>query len=111
MRIGIGKRMGSFYVGTSMSTKGIGKVLWYLIASPFYLIYYVCIWPFVAIYRLVTKKKKVNKRTWRKRFYSKKGGKIFFRFRLGIKPPIIKSVVFCALLPARIFSEKFSMLS
>ena len=61
MRIGIGKSFGSFHVGTSFSTKGIGKGLWYLIASPFYLMYYVCIWPFVAIYRLVTKKIKVNK--------------------------------------------------
>ena len=63
MRIGIGKSFGSFHVGTSFSTKGIGKGLWYLIAFPFYLMYYVCIWPFVAIYRLVTKKKKVNKVT------------------------------------------------
>lgn len=61
MRIGIGKSFGSFHVGTSFSTKGIGKGLWYLIAFPFYIMYYICIWPFVAIYRLVTKKKKVNK--------------------------------------------------
>lgn len=63
MRIGIGKSFGSFHVGTSFSTKGIGKCLWYLFASPFYLMYYICIWPFVATYRLVTKKKKVNKAT------------------------------------------------
>ncbi len=63
MRIGVGKKFGSFYVGTSMSTKGIGKGLWYLIVWPFYLMYYICVWPFVAIYRIVTKKKKVNKAT------------------------------------------------
>ncbi|MBQ7962856.1 MAG: hypothetical protein IJ289_09680 [Clostridia bacterium] len=63
MRIGIGKSFGSFHIGTSVSTKGIGKGLWNLIVWPFYLMYYVCIWPFVAIYRAVTKKKKVKKAT------------------------------------------------
>lgn len=61
MRIGIGKSFGSFHIGTSISTKGMGKGLWYLFTFPFYLMYYMCIWPFVAIYRAVTKKKKVNK--------------------------------------------------
>ena len=61
MRIGIGKSFGSIHVGTSVSTKGMGKGLWYLFTWPFYLMYYMCIWPFIAIYRSVTKKKKVNK--------------------------------------------------
>lgn len=61
MRIGVSKSFGSFRIGTSVSTKGIGKGLWCLFALPFYLMYYMFIWPFVAIYRAVTKKKKVNK--------------------------------------------------
>lgn len=68
MRIGIGKSFGSFHIGTSVSTKSLGKGFWLLFTWPFYLLYYtcvlmyyICIWPFVAIYRAVTKKKKVNK--------------------------------------------------
>lgn len=61
MRIGVGKKIGSFYIGTSMSTKGIGKGIWYFFTWPFYLMYYICVWPFVAIYRKITKKKKANK--------------------------------------------------
>lgn len=61
MRIGIGKSFGPVHVGASVSTKGISKGLWYFITWPFYFAYYVFIWPFVAIFRAVTKKKKVNK--------------------------------------------------
>lgn len=61
MRIGIGKSFGSIHVGTSVSTKKLGKGMWLLITWPFYLMYYICVWPFVAIYRAVTKKKKINK--------------------------------------------------
>ena len=61
MRIGFRKKIVGIYVGASTSTKGIGKILLYILFSPFYLMYYVCIWPFLAIYRAVTKKKKTEK--------------------------------------------------
>lgn len=61
MRIGIGKSFGSFHVGTSVSTKGIGKGLWYLLMWPFYLLYYVFIWPLTVIYRAISKKARTYK--------------------------------------------------
>lgn len=58
MRIGYRKKVGKsgFYVRGSVSTKGIGKGLISILLSPFYLVYYVCVWPFVAIYKAITKK-------------------------------------------------------
>lgn len=57
MRIGYRKKIGKsgMYVGGSVSAKKAGKVLMYILLSPFYLTYYICIWPFVAIYKAVTK--------------------------------------------------------
>lgn len=58
MRIGYRKKIGKsgFYVGGSVSTKGMGKGIISIIMIPFYLIYFVFIWPFVAIYKAATKK-------------------------------------------------------
>jgi len=61
MRIGIGKKIGGVYVGTSVSGKKAMNGLSMLILWPFYLIYYVCIWPFVAIYKAITKSNNKNK--------------------------------------------------
>lgn len=58
MRIGYRKKIGKsgLYVGGSVSTKGVGKGIISLFMIPFYVLYYICIWPFVAIYKAVTKK-------------------------------------------------------
>lgn len=58
MRIGYRKKVGSFYVSNSVNTKGAGKGCLSILLLPFYLMYYVCIWPFIAIYRLVSRKAK-----------------------------------------------------
>lgn len=63
MRIGYRKQIGKsgVYVGSSVSTKKLGKGLWSIILLPFYLVYYVCIWPFVALYRALTKKSRMQR--------------------------------------------------
>jgi len=65
MRIGFGKRIGGFYIGTSASTKEIGNGIIAILLFPFYFLYYVCIWPFVAIYHAIngaSKREKANAR-------------------------------------------------
>lgn len=61
MRIGIGKKIGGVYVGTSVSTKTAINWLSMLFLWPFYLMYYICIWPFVAIIKAISKSNKKNK--------------------------------------------------
>lgn len=55
MRIGFGKRIGSFYIGASTSTKGCGTALLSVFLLPFYLTYFVCIWPFIKLYQIIKK--------------------------------------------------------
>lgn len=43
-------------MGGSVSSKGIGKGIISILMIPFYVLYYICIWPFLAIYKAVTKK-------------------------------------------------------
>jgi len=61
MRIGFRKQIGGFYVGGSTSTKGMGKGCLSIFLLPFYLVYYMVIWPFVALYKLLTKNKRKAK--------------------------------------------------
>lgn len=65
MRIGYRKKIGKsgLYVGGSVSTKGIGKGIISILMIPFYVLYYICIWPFVAIYKVVTKKSRKDAST------------------------------------------------
>ena len=49
MRVGVGKKVGKVYVGTSISGKKAASGLSLLFLWPFYLMYYVLIWPFVAL--------------------------------------------------------------
>lgn len=58
MRIGYRKKIGGVYISGGTSTKGLGKGILSLFLLPFYLMYYVCIWPFIALYRLLSKNKK-----------------------------------------------------
>ena len=55
MRIGVGKKIGNFYVGTSVSGKKAANGMAMLFLWPFYLMYYVCIWPFVALIKYLSK--------------------------------------------------------
>jgi len=61
MRIHFGTKIGGARIGTSVSTKGAGKALLNICLFPFYLLYYMCVWPFVALYRVITKKTKKDK--------------------------------------------------
>lgn len=61
MRIGVGKRVGGIYVGASTSSKKLGKGCLSIIMFPITLVYYICICPFIALYRKLTGKTKVNK--------------------------------------------------
>lgn len=55
MRIGVGKKVGKVYVGTSVSAKKAANGMSMLFLWPFYLIYYVCVWPIVAIIKYLVK--------------------------------------------------------
>lgn len=57
MRIGIGKRIGGVYVGTSISGSSILKGIYWFFAWPFYLFYFMCVWPFVKLYQHCKKEK------------------------------------------------------
>lgn len=65
MKIGYRKKVGKsgFYVSGSVNTGGIGKGIISIFKIPFYLIYYICVWPFVAIYKAVTKKRRKEAET------------------------------------------------
>lgn len=66
MRFYISKNLGKgFRVGTSVDTKGCGKgvlgILWWICVFPFIIMYYVSIWPFVALGKLIVKAVKNRK--------------------------------------------------
>lgn len=63
MRIGWRKKIGSFYIGSSISTKKLGNGVAAIFMLPFYFVYfcflfmyYVCVYPFVLLYRLISKR-------------------------------------------------------
>lgn len=60
MRFSIGKKVGGVYVGTSVSSVTIGKVILYFFTWPFILCYFIFIWPFIKLYQHNKKKKKVQ---------------------------------------------------
>lgn len=57
MRFGIGKRVGGMYVGASVSGSSILKFIYWFFAWPFYLAYFMLVWPFVRLYKRSKKKK------------------------------------------------------
>ena len=57
MRFGIGKRVGGVYVGASASGSSILKFIYWFFAWPFYLAYFILVWPFVRLYKRSKKKK------------------------------------------------------
>lgn len=57
MRFGIGKRVGGVYVGASASGSSILKFIYWFFAWPFYLAYFMLVWPFVKLYQHFKKKK------------------------------------------------------
>lgn len=57
MRFGIGKRVGGMYVGASASGSSILKFIYWFFAWPFYLAYFMLVWPFVKLYQHFKKKK------------------------------------------------------
>ena len=57
MRFGIGKRVGGVYVGASASGSSILKFVYWFFAWPFYLAYFMLVWPFVNLYQHFKKKK------------------------------------------------------
>ena len=61
MRIGIGKKVGSFYIGTSVSGKKATKGILLLFFWPFYLMYYIFVWPFVALHKHFSKQNNQSK--------------------------------------------------
>ena len=60
MRVGVGKKVGGVYVGGSVSTKSIWKGIGYVFGFPFILCYYMCIWPFIKIYKHIKNKNEKN---------------------------------------------------
>lgn len=62
MRIGYRKKIGKsgLYVSSSVNTKKMWKGLISIFLIPFYILYYVCVWPFIAIYKAVTKNGKTK---------------------------------------------------
>lgn len=61
MRIGYRKKIGNFYVSDSVSTKGCGMAILYLFLSPFYLAYYMLVWPCIKIYQMIKKNNRNNR--------------------------------------------------
>lgn len=57
MRFGIGKRVGGVYVGASASGSSILKFIYWFFAWPFYLAYFMLVWPFVKLYQHFKRKK------------------------------------------------------
>lgn len=57
MRFGIGKRVGGMYVGASVGGSSILKFIYWFFAWPFYLAYFILVWPFVKLYKHSKKKK------------------------------------------------------
>ncbi len=51
MRFGIGKRVGGMYVGASVSGSSILKFIYWFFAWPFYLAYFMLVWPCVKLYK------------------------------------------------------------
>ena len=63
MRIGVSKKIGGVRVsaGTNISGKNTAKgCLWFFL-FPFYALYYICIWPFIKLFKLLTNRNaKIN---------------------------------------------------
>ena len=57
MRFGFGKKVGGVYVGTSISGNSLAKGIYWFFAWPFYLAYYMLVWPFIKLYQYNKKKK------------------------------------------------------
>lgn len=60
MRFSFGKKIGNMYVGASVSSVTVGKVILYFFTWPFILCYFIFIWPFVKLYQHNKKKKKAQ---------------------------------------------------
>lgn len=57
MRFGVGKRVGGMYIGASASGSSIAKGIYWFFAWPFYLAYYMLVWPFIKLYQYNKKNK------------------------------------------------------
>ena len=65
MRIGFRKNLGhGFYVSHSVKIGGrggakgsIGSLFWLIFVFPFYLLYYILIWPIIKVFQLISRNK------------------------------------------------------
>ncbi len=60
MRFSIGKKVGNTYVGASVSSLTVGKVILYFFTWPFILCYFILVWPFIKLYQYNKKKKQAQ---------------------------------------------------
>ena len=63
MRLGVGKRVGGVYIGTSVSGSSLAKGIYWFFAWPFYLAYYMLVWPFIKLYQYSKKDKAAQSST------------------------------------------------